>query len=98
MTIAEGMHAEIIRRLSTVMDPGTGADVMRMRLVEDLKVDEDGLVAYRFRPSSQLCPMAVSLVLKIREAVAEVEGVTGQDIEVVGYIQAEQLNQMLREL
>ncbi len=98
MTKAEGIHAEIIRRLSTVIDPETGADVMRMRLVEDLKVSEDGQVEFRFRPSSQLCPMAVSLVMKIREAVAEVEGVTRQEIEVVGYAQAEELNQMLREL
>jgi len=98
MTKAEAIHAEISQRLSKVMDPGTGADVMRMRLVEELKVDENGLVEFRFRPSSQLCPMAVSLVMKIREAVFEVEGVTGQEIEVVGYVQAEQLNQMLREL
>ena len=75
-----------------------GVDVIRMRLVEDLHVDEGGRVEYRFRPSSQLCPMAVSLVMAIRQAVAEVEGVTGQKIEVVGYAQAEELNRMLVEL
>lgn len=52
---------------------------------------------YRFRPSSPLCPLAVTLALQIKQAVAEVEGVTGQEIEVVGYVGAESLNELLKE-
>jgi hypothetical protein len=36
-------------------------------------------------------------VLNIREAVARVPGVTEQEIEVVGYVGAEDLNAMLKE-
>ena len=43
------------------------------------------------------CPLAVTLVLNIREAVASVPGVTEQEIEVVGYVGAEELNAMLKE-
>ena len=88
----------IFSRLSTVIDPETGADVVRMRLIEDLTVDEKGVVRYKFRPSSPLCPIAVPLALSIRQAVAEVEGVTRQEIEVVGYLKAAELNEMLRGL
>jgi len=49
------------------------------------------------RPSP-LCPLAVPLVISIRKAVAEVEGVTRQEIEVVGYVGAEDLTAMLQEL
>ncbi len=88
----------IIEELGQVIDPETGVDVMRMRLIEDLHVDsETGRVRYRFRPSSPLCPLAVTLVLNIREAVARVPGVTEQEIEVVGYVGAEELNAMLKE-
>lgn len=87
----------VIHQLQKVIDPETGADVMRMRLIEDLTVDETGKVRYRFRPSSPLCPLAVTLALQIREAVARVEGVAGQEIEVVGYVGAEALNALLRE-
>jgi len=52
-------------------------------------------VRYKFRPSSPLCPIAVPLALSIREAVADVDGVTGQEIEVVGYVKAEELNAIL---
>ena len=69
-----------------------------MRLIEDLVVDEGGVVRYKFHPSSPLCPLAVPLALSIREAVAEVDGVTGQEIEVIGYIKAEELDAILREL
>jgi metal-sulfur cluster biosynthetic enzyme len=88
----------IVERLQQVIDPETGVDVMRMRLIEDLHVDgETGRVRYRFRPSSPLCPLAVHLALSMREAVAGVPGVTEQEIEVVGYVGADGLNALLRE-
>lgn len=95
----------VINRLEKVIDPETRADVIRMWLIKDLAVDEEGVVRYRFRPSlrqaqdtaSPLCPLAVTLALQIKQAVAEVEGVTGQEIEVVGYVGAESLNELLKE-
>jgi len=47
-------------KLTTVIDPETGVDVMRMKLVQDLVVTEDGKVSYKFRPSSPLCPIRCS--------------------------------------
>jgi metal-sulfur cluster biosynthetic enzyme len=93
------LEQAINERLRQVIDPETGADVMRMRLIEDLRVDGDtGRVSYRFRPSSPLCPLAVHLALSIRAAVAEVPGVTEQQIEVVGYVGEDELNDLLKEL
>jgi metal-sulfur cluster biosynthetic enzyme len=87
----------VIHQLQQVIDPETGVDVVRMRLIEDLTVDETGMVRYRFRPSSPLCPLAVTLALQIKEAVAQVEGVAGQEVEVVGYVGARALNVLLKE-
>jgi metal-sulfur cluster biosynthetic enzyme len=92
------LKSEVLGRLGQVIDPETGVDVVRMRLIEDLQVDAaSGSVSYRFRPSSPLCPLAVSLALSIREAVAAVPGVTEQEIEVVGYVGADELNNLLKE-
>ena len=98
MTDRDALRKAILTRLSAVIDPETGVDVVRMRLIEDLAVDEEGVVRYKFRPSSPLCPLAVPLTLSIRKVVGQVEGVTQQEIEVTGYIKAEELNAMLREL
>jgi metal-sulfur cluster biosynthetic enzyme len=94
----DALREAILVRLSSVIDPETGVDVVRMRLIEDLTVDGEGVVHYRFRPSSPLCPLAVPLALSIREAIAEMEGVTDQEIEVVGYLKAQELNAILREI
>jgi len=93
----ENLRAAILERLSTVIDPETGVDVVRMRLIEDLSVDEHGYVSYKFRPSSPLCPIAVPLSIAIKMAIDEVEGVTRQAMEIVGYLQAEELTELFRE-
>jgi metal-sulfur cluster biosynthetic enzyme len=92
------LREAVLERLRQVIDPETGVDVVRMRLIEELDVDgETGRVRYRFRPSSPLCPLAVHLALGIRDAVARVPGVTEQEIEVVGYVGADELNDLLKE-
>ena len=85
----------ILAQLKTVIDPETGADVVRMRLVEDLVIDPDGNVSYTFRPSSPLCPIAVFLVGQIKQAVATVPGVTTQQIDVAGYVAAAELTKLI---
>ena len=95
MRTPELVQGVIMRHLRTVIDPETGADVIRMRLVEDLVVDENGHVSYTFRPSSPLCPIAVSLAQTIKRAVAQVPGVTGQTITVKDYVEAEELTEWL---
>jgi metal-sulfur cluster biosynthetic enzyme len=87
----------ILTQLKTVIDPETGADVVRMRLVENLVVYENGQVSYTFQPSSPLCPIAVYLVQQIKCAVATVPGVLDQRIEVTGYVAAEELTKLINE-
>ena len=77
---SDKLEALILARLSLVIDPETRADVIRMRLIEDLQVNEEGQVKYTFRPSSPVCPIAVSLAQQIKVAVSQVPGVTTQEI------------------
>lgn len=93
----EALRQAVLERLSKVIDPETGVDVVRMRLVEDLVVNDSGFVTYKFRPSSPFCPIAVPLSQDIQNAVAEVAGVSGQSIEVVNYALAEELTRWLAE-
>lgn len=92
------LRKAIVARLTEVIDPETGVDVVRMRLIEALTVDEQGVVNYTFRPSSPLCPLAVPLALEIRKAVWEVPGVKRQVMRVEGYSESAELNALLSEL
>jgi metal-sulfur cluster biosynthetic enzyme len=91
------LQQAIIERLQSVIDPETNVDVVRMRLVEDLSVDTQGVARYIFRPSSPLCPVAVFLVQQIKQAISEVPGVTAQQIEVTGYVAADELTTLINK-
>ena len=91
------LQEAIIERLREVIDPETNADVIRMRLIKDLEVHPGGLIRYTFQPSSPLCPITVSLATQIKQAVAEVAGVTAQEIKVEGYIAEEELTKLINQ-
>jgi metal-sulfur cluster biosynthetic enzyme len=93
----QALERAIAEQLQKVIDPETGADVWRMRLVDNLVVDENGQVSYRFRPSSPLCPIAIPLAQMIKAAVSQVPGVTAQTIEVTNYVQASLLTEILND-
>jgi metal-sulfur cluster biosynthetic enzyme len=97
MSEAKLLRAAILEKLQTVIDPETGADVVHMRLIEDLTVDEDGRVFCTFRPSSPFCPLVVSLSQSIQQAIAATEGVTRVEIKVVGFAFADDLMNLLKQ-
>jgi metal-sulfur cluster biosynthetic enzyme len=91
------LEESVLERLRSVIDPETQTDVVRMRLVENMWADALGKVRYTFRPSSFVCPIAVSLAMDIKKAVAEVPGVTSQEIAVEGYLMAEDLEKIINQ-
>ncbi len=98
MNLEATLREQILLRLVQVIDPETGVDVLRMQLVEDLEVDEaTGAVSYSFRPSSPLCPLALSLATDIKHAIAGVPGVQQQSITVTNYVRAEELARIINQ-
>ncbi len=96
MAIEMTLREKILMRLVQVIDPETGEDVLRMQLVRNLIADEQtGSVSYCFRPSSPLCPIAHSLAVDIKHAVAEVSGVQTQSIVVEGYVRSAELTEII---
>jgi len=89
---------KIEESLCQVIDPEMGMDVMRMKLVRDLKVGQDGDVELTFRPSSVLCPLGFQLGINIKEAVLDVPGVKSVRVNVDGFIHADQLRTLLAEI
>ncbi|HPC05886.1 MAG TPA: iron-sulfur cluster assembly protein [Anaerolineaceae bacterium] len=94
----EQLRNAVIEKLSAVIDPETGVDVIHMRLVQNLEITEGGKATYIFRPSSPLCPIAVQLALGIIQAIREVPGISGQKITVMDYVQADELNEILKTI
>jgi metal-sulfur cluster biosynthetic enzyme len=97
MKKAEELRLMILEKLSTVIDPETGADVVRMKLIENLAVDTSGVVSYTIRPSSPLCPVAVFLAVQVKMVVANTLGVSAQKITVTNYVQAKELTELINQ-
>jgi metal-sulfur cluster biosynthetic enzyme len=91
------LKESIMERLQSVIDPETGADIVRMRLIDNIIITEKGDVSYTFQPSSPLCPLAVTLVQQIKQAVSTVPGVNSQHITVKGYIASDELTSLINK-
>jgi len=88
----------VLDRLRKVIDPETGVDVMRMRLVEEIDISPEGYLSYVFRPSSPYCPIAVPLLLEIINTIKEIPSIQHQEVKVVDYVQADELNEMIKDI
>lgn len=84
-------------RLNKVIDPETGLDVVRMELIREVRVEEDGLAAITFRPSSPFCPLAFQLGYEIQEAAKSADGVQRVKVRVENFVNAKQLEEVLAE-
>jgi metal-sulfur cluster biosynthetic enzyme len=90
---------KIIEKLKTVYDPELRQDVITLKLVSNLKVDEEkGEVSLTFRPTAYLCPIGIQLALMIKQAILKVEGVKKVKMEVVDFVYAKQAMEYLEQL
>jgi metal-sulfur cluster biosynthetic enzyme len=94
----DALRDRIMEALEGVIDPETSLDVRRMKLVRDLQVQDNGEVSFTFRPSSVMCPLGFSLGTRIKEAVLGVEGVSHVNVKVEGFVHAQQLDRLLKEM
>jgi len=92
------LKEKIENALRQIIDPETSMDVMRMQLVKNLTVNEDGSVSLTFIPSSPVCPLGFQLAISIQKAVKKVTGVTKVKIDVKNFVRADELIKILDEL
>ena len=91
------MEDQIKRALSDVIDPETGLNIMRMDLIHDLKVTEDGEVSLVFRPSSPVCPMAYSLANSIKKKIESLNDIRSIRIAVENFQNADHLERLVNQ-
>lgn len=88
---------KVAEKLGHVRDPETGLDVMRMRLVRNLRIEGDGCIRLTFRPSSILSPRGFQLAIDVKEAVRAVPEVRQVHVDVAGFVQAERLAMIVND-
>jgi metal-sulfur cluster biosynthetic enzyme len=91
------MEDRVKRALSEVIDPETGLNIMRMDLIHNLRVTEDGAVSLVFRPSSPVCPMAYTLANSIKKKIQSLKDVKSIRIAVENFQNADHLECLVNQ-
>ncbi len=91
------MEDQVKRALSEVIDPETGLNIMRMDLIHNLRVTEDGAVSLVFRPSSPVCPMAYTLANSIKKKIESLKDVKSVRIAVENFQNADHLERLVNQ-
>jgi metal-sulfur cluster biosynthetic enzyme len=78
------ISAELARKaLRAVKDPELGLNVIDIGLIYDLDIDDAGIVHVKMTLTSPGCPSSAEIMEDIRQTLAELEGVTSVDLELV---------------
>ena len=94
----QALMEKIFKALTQVVDPATGLDIVRMRAIKDLQVDDKGRVKAILQPTSPVCPLAYKVAADIKLAIKAVAGVTEVEMKVENFKDAERLEAMLKEI
>jgi len=89
---------DIFQALTQVVDPSTGLDVVRMRVIEDLRIENEGRVKLVLHPSSPVCPLAYKVAADIKLAIKRVPGIKDVEVKIKDFKDADRLEAMLKEI
>ena len=91
------LREKVIQALKGITDPGTTMDVVSMGLIKNLDVRDDGEVSLDFQPSSNVCPLVLTLALKIQNSLKNLNEVKTLGVTVIGHQKADEMNKYLKE-
>ncbi len=77
------LEAAVIAALRGIHDPEIPVNIYDLGLIYDLAVGDDGQVRVRMTLTAPNCPVAGSLVERVREVLAQLDEVSGVEVELV---------------
>ena len=83
---------EVVAVLKEIVDPHTNMNIYDMGLISEI-VANGHSVSLTFRPTSQFCPLGIHLALNIKRRLEGLEGVEKADVNVVGHVHQDMINQ-----
>lgn len=76
--------AEIARKaLRAVKDPELGLNIIDIGLVYDVAVTDEGAAQVKMTLTSPGCPAGAEIMEDVRQTLADLDGVTAVDVELV---------------
>lgn len=76
----------VLDALRAVSDPDLHRDIVALKFVKNLKIDDAGRVAFTIELTTPACPVKDQMRELARAAVAQLPGVTGVDVEMTAQV------------
>lgn len=73
----------VVHTIKSCYDPEIPVNIYELGLIYQIRVTSDGGVTVRMTLTSPNCPAAQSLPAEVKEKVAQINGVTAVDVDVV---------------
>ena len=77
------LEEEIICQIKTIYDPEIPVDIYELGLIYEVRIEDTGIVFVKMTLTSPMCPVAESLPMQVQEKIAQIEGVSDVDLQVV---------------
>lgn len=74
---------DVLNRLSEVVDPEIGLNIVDLGLVYDVRIDETSHIWVKMTLTTPGCPMHDSISAWAKRAVESLPGIAGANVEVV---------------
>lgn len=79
------LKAEIVERLSTVIDPELGIDIVNLGLFYEAKLFEEGLCEIRMTLTTLGCPFTDVIMENVKKAVIDLPELKEVEVKLVWY-------------
>jgi FeS assembly SUF system protein len=79
----EEIEKDVVETLKTVYDPEIPVNIYELGLIYNIEVRDDRSVEVRLTLTTPMCPVAESLPPEVEAKVAQVEGVTASNVDLV---------------
>lgn len=79
----EEIEKDVIEMLKSVYDPEIPVNIYELGLIYNIEVRDDRSVEVRLTLTTPMCPVAESLPPEVEAKVAQVEGVTASNVDLV---------------
>ncbi len=81
-------EAAVLDVLKAVRDPDLNRDIVSLKFVKNVRIREDGVVAFTIELTTPACPVKDQMREQARALVAALPGVTGVEIEMTAQVRA----------
>src|SRR5881394_2046272 len=81
-------ESAVLDALRGVRDPDLNRDIVALKFIKNMRIDDGGRVAFSIELTTPACPVKDQMREQARQAVAAIPGVTAVDIEMTAQVRS----------